>query len=56
MFLCQRRVHITKQTLECLHGEYEVEPGHGGSRNPYLQEHGIETYLVKSLHPVPPKV
>ncbi|XP_045170613.2 Ca(2+)/calmodulin-responsive adenylate cyclase-like [Mercenaria mercenaria] len=49
------RVHITKQTLECLHGEYEVENGHGGDRNAYLQEKGIETYLVKSLHPVPPK-
>ncbi|KAL4222045.1 Adenylate cyclase type 1 [Mactra antiquata] len=42
------RVHITKQTLEYLHGEYDVEPGNGGDRNNYLNEHNIETYFVKS--------
>ncbi|KAH3715828.1 hypothetical protein DPMN_058541, partial [Dreissena polymorpha] len=42
------RVHITSQTLEHLRGEYEVEPGKGGERNAYIQEHGIETYFVKS--------
>ncbi|XP_074658999.1 adenylate cyclase type 1-like [Tubulanus polymorphus] len=42
------RVHITRDTLECLHGEYGVEPGHGGDRNLFLKETGTETFLVKS--------
>lgn len=41
-----RRVHISQSTLECLHGEFDVEPGNGGERCDYLRERGIETYLV----------
>lgn len=41
-----RRVHISQSTLECLHGEFDVEPGNGGDRCEYLKERGIETYLV----------
>lgn len=44
------RVHITKQTLEYLGDKFEVEPGNGGSRDPYLADHKIETYLI-----IPPK-
>ncbi|XP_035236309.1 adenylate cyclase type 3 isoform X2 [Anguilla anguilla] len=40
------RVHISQSTMECLHGEFNVEPGHGGERCDYLKEKGIETYLV----------
>uniref|UniRef100_H3D290 Adenylate cyclase type 3 n=1 Tax=Tetraodon nigroviridis TaxID=99883 RepID=H3D290_TETNG len=40
------RVHISQSTLECLHGEFDVEPGNGGERCDYLRERGIETYLV----------
>uniref|UniRef100_A0A8D0CES6 Adenylate cyclase type 3 n=1 Tax=Scleropages formosus TaxID=113540 RepID=A0A8D0CES6_SCLFO len=40
------RVHISQSTMECLHGEFEVEPGNGGERCEYLKEKGIETYLV----------
>ncbi|KAI1885533.1 hypothetical protein AGOR_G00204760 [Albula goreensis] len=40
------RVHISQSTMECLHGEFDVEPGHGGDRCDYLKEKGIETYLV----------
>lgn len=40
------RVHITKETLKCLDGDYEVEPGNGGDRNSYLKDHNIDTYLI----------
>uniref|UniRef100_A0A668AU79 Adenylate cyclase type 3 n=1 Tax=Myripristis murdjan TaxID=586833 RepID=A0A668AU79_9TELE len=40
------RVHISQSTMECLHGEFDVEPGNGGDRCDYLKERGIETYLV----------
>lgn len=41
-----RRVHISQNTMDCLKGEFEVEPGDGGSRCDYLKEKGIVTYLV----------
>ncbi|XP_039963573.1 adenylate cyclase type 2 isoform X1 [Bactrocera neohumeralis] len=44
------RVHITKQTLEFLGDKFEVEEGNGVSRDSYLADHKIETYLI-----VPPK-
>ncbi|KAF5898104.1 adenylate cyclase type 2-like, partial [Clarias magur] len=40
------RVHISSVTLEHLKGAYKVEAGDGQSRDPYLKEHGIVTYLV----------
>ncbi|KAH8260653.1 hypothetical protein KR038_011220 [Drosophila bunnanda] len=40
------RVHITKETLKCLDGDYEVEQGKGNERNSYLKDHQIETYLI----------
>ncbi|XP_039764165.1 adenylate cyclase type 5-like isoform X2 [Pararge aegeria] len=40
------RVHITKETLDCLGDEYKVEPGNGGQRNAYLKDHNIDTYLI----------
>lgn len=41
-----RRVHISSVTLEHLKGSYKVEPGDGQSRDSYLKEHGVVTYLV----------
>jgi len=41
-----RRIHITKETLRFLDGDYAVEPGHGGERNAYLRDHNIETFLI----------
>ncbi|XP_041098116.1 adenylate cyclase type 2-like [Polyodon spathula] len=40
------RVHITSVTLEHLDGAYKVEEGDGQVRDPYLNEHGVITYLV----------
>uniref|UniRef100_A0AAY4BPZ2 Adenylate cyclase type 3 n=1 Tax=Denticeps clupeoides TaxID=299321 RepID=A0AAY4BPZ2_9TELE len=40
------RVHISQSTMDCLHGEFEVEPGNGGERCEYLLEKGINTFLV----------
>uniref|UniRef100_A0A673I7Q1 adenylate cyclase n=1 Tax=Sinocyclocheilus rhinocerous TaxID=307959 RepID=A0A673I7Q1_9TELE len=40
------RVHISSVTLEHLKGAYQVEPGNGQSRDSYLKEHGIITYLI----------
>ncbi|GAB6028424.1 hypothetical protein CHUAL_002584 [Chamberlinius hualienensis] len=45
-------VHITKKTLECLDGMYDVEDGEGGTRDHYLNEHGIETYLITQTEPL----
>uniref|UniRef100_A0A7N6B652 adenylate cyclase n=1 Tax=Anabas testudineus TaxID=64144 RepID=A0A7N6B652_ANATE len=42
------RVHITEETLQHLNGEYQVEDGEGGSRNPLLKER--KTYLVIDPH------
>ncbi|XP_011141420.1 adenylate cyclase type 2 isoform X2 [Harpegnathos saltator] len=44
------RVHITKATLLQLGDRFEVEPGDGGSRESYLAQHKVETFLI-----MPPK-
>ena len=49
--LCCRRVHISQSTMDCLKGEFDVEPGDGGSRCDYLDEKGIETYLIIASKP-----
>lgn len=46
-----RRVHITKATLDYLGDKFEVEPGGGASRESYLADHKVETFLI-----IPPKV
>lgn len=49
--LCSRsKVHITRTTLECLNGDYEVEPGFGHKRHAFLQKHHIETYFIVPSH------
>ncbi|XP_049778147.1 Ca(2+)/calmodulin-responsive adenylate cyclase [Schistocerca cancellata] len=40
------RVHITQATLDYLGGEYEVEAGHGGTRNQYLRDNSVTTYFI----------
>ncbi|CAF95567.1 unnamed protein product, partial [Tetraodon nigroviridis] len=44
------KVHITRTTLECLNGDYEVEPGFGHERHAFLQKHRIETYFIVPSH------
>ncbi|XP_044532435.1 adenylate cyclase type 1 [Gracilinanus agilis] len=44
------KVHITKTTLECLNGDYEVEPGFGHERNSFLKKHNIETFFIVPSH------
>ena len=41
---------MSAATLEFLKDDYLVEPGHGGSRNSYLQDHNVETFLIKHDH------
>lgn len=50
-FHFSRRVHITKATLDYLGDRFEVEPGNGATRESYLADHKVETFLI-----VPPKV
>ncbi|XP_072611445.1 adenylate cyclase type 1-like [Vulpes vulpes] len=33
------KVHITRMTLACLNGDYEVVPDHGHKRNSFLKTH-----------------
>lgn len=35
--------------MEQLNGRFSVEPGNGGSREGYLADHKVETYLI--VHP-----
>ncbi|KAM6962729.1 adenylate cyclase type 1 [Aplochiton taeniatus] len=44
------KVHITRTTLECLNGDYEVEPGFGHDRHTFLQKHQIETFFIVPSH------
>ncbi|XP_056376248.1 adenylate cyclase type 1 isoform X6 [Hyla sarda] len=44
------KVHITRTTLECLNGDYEVEPGYGYERNSFLKKHNIETFFIVPSH------
>ncbi|VEN55522.1 unnamed protein product [Callosobruchus maculatus] len=44
------KVHITRATLNQLGDKFEVEPGDGISRETYLADHKVETFLI-----VPPK-
>ncbi|CAG0920703.1 unnamed protein product [Notodromas monacha] len=40
------RIHITKETYQYLGHDYRVEEGNGASRNSYLRDHNIQTFLI----------
>lgn len=44
-----RRVHISEKTLNCLHGEFEVEPAYGERREETLRIAGLKTYFIKKV-------
>lgn len=46
---CFSRVHVTRATMEQLNGRFAVEPGNGGTREGYLADHKVETFLI--VHP-----
>lgn len=47
--MCFSRVHVTRATMEQLNGRFSVEPGNGGTREGYLADHKVETFLI--VHP-----
>lgn len=47
-FRC-RRVHISEKTLQCLNGEFEVEPAFGEKREETLRIAGLKTYFIKKV-------
>lgn len=46
---CYRRVHISEKTLQCLSGEFEVEPAFGEKREETLRIAGLKTYFIKKV-------
>lgn len=46
---CCRRVHISERTLQCLNGEFEVEPAFGEKREETLRIAGLKTYFIKKV-------
>lgn len=44
-----RRVHISEKTLQCLNGEFEVEPAYGEKREETLRIAGLRTYFIKKV-------
>ncbi|XP_076034454.1 adenylate cyclase type 6-like isoform X2 [Oratosquilla oratoria] len=40
------RIHVTRETLKYLSGDYRVEPGQGGERHHYLKMQNVETFLI----------
>lgn len=45
----RRRVHISEKTLQCLSGEFEVEPAYGEKREEALRIAGLKTYFIKKV-------
>ncbi|XP_047739850.1 uncharacterized protein LOC108672252 [Hyalella azteca] len=46
------RVHISRATYDCLGNAYEVEPGFGHTRDEYLKDREVETFLIARDEPL----
>lgn len=46
MYFINRRIHISRATLDCLDGSYQTEEGRGYERNEFLRKHNIDTFLI----------
>ncbi|PFX15541.1 Adenylate cyclase type 6 [Stylophora pistillata] len=40
------RVHISESTYNCVKLDYDVEPGEGHTRNDFIKEQGVKTFLI----------
>lgn len=49
LFHISRRVHISEKTLQCLSGDFEVEPAFGEKREETLRAAGLKTYFIKKV-------
>lgn len=49
LVLFGRRVHISEKTLQCLNGEFEIEPAFGEKREETLRIAGLKTYFIKKV-------
>lgn len=45
------RVHVSQATLNALGDAYAVEPGYGETRDAYLRQHNVQTFLIKRTEP-----
>ncbi|KAH8026314.1 hypothetical protein HPB51_019524 [Rhipicephalus microplus] len=45
------RVHVSQATLNALGDSYAVEPGYGETRDAYLRQHNVQTFLIKRTEP-----
>ena len=43
------QIHDSKATLDALTGKYVFEAGHGGTRDQYLTDNNITTYLIQGF-------
>lgn len=46
IYIVNRRIHISRATLDCLDGSYQTEDGRGYERNEFLRKHKIDTFLI----------
>lgn len=45
------RVHVSQATLNALGDSYAVEPGFGETRDSYLRQQNVQTFLIKRTEP-----
>ena len=46
LFPIHSRVHISEPTYNCVKLDYDVEPGEGHTRNDFIKEQGVKTFLI----------